>query len=171
MAALKITRDGGRGPICPPIAPPPPPCPPLGLLPEPHRARVTGVSSAHHEEVGGASCIFREPFWFHHTMTSRPMPRGAYSYKCALLTAMCTEGAIIALPRELLEPLKRGPLGGGLRISIPCGGIGDCVCIIRVQSFAVGARLYGLVIDHVVVSCWGVAVVRVRSGVHIMCKK
>ncbi len=31
----------------------PPPCPPLGLLFEPRRARVTGVSSAHHEEVGG----------------------------------------------------------------------------------------------------------------------
>ena len=26
---------------------------PLGLLPEPRRARVTEVSSAHHEEVGG----------------------------------------------------------------------------------------------------------------------
>ena len=35
------------------ISPQPPPCPPLGLLPEPHRARVKGVSSAHHEEVGG----------------------------------------------------------------------------------------------------------------------
>ncbi len=29
------------------------PRPPLGLLHEPRRARVTGVSSAHHEEVGG----------------------------------------------------------------------------------------------------------------------
>jgi len=27
--------------------------PPLGLLPKPRRARVAGVSSAHHEEVGG----------------------------------------------------------------------------------------------------------------------
>jgi hypothetical protein len=30
-----------------------PPRPPLGLLPEPHRTRVTGVSSAYHEEVRG----------------------------------------------------------------------------------------------------------------------
>ena len=30
-----------------------PPLPPLGLLPEPRRARVKGVSSAQNEEVGG----------------------------------------------------------------------------------------------------------------------
>ena len=30
--------------------------PPLGLLHEPHRVRVTRVSNAHHEEMGGASC-------------------------------------------------------------------------------------------------------------------
>ena len=49
----KDTCVGGGGAISPPIAPPPPQRPPLGLLPEPHRARVNGVSSAHHEEVGG----------------------------------------------------------------------------------------------------------------------
>ena len=31
--------------------------PPLGLLPSPHRARVTGVSSAHHVEVGGFPAV------------------------------------------------------------------------------------------------------------------
>ena len=31
----------------------PPPRPPLGFLPEPRRARVLGVSTAHHEEMGG----------------------------------------------------------------------------------------------------------------------
>ena len=31
----------------------PPPRPPLGLLSDLHRARVSGVSNAHHEEVGG----------------------------------------------------------------------------------------------------------------------
>jgi hypothetical protein len=49
----KNTCDGGCVPISPPIAPPPAPYPPLGLLPEPHRARVTGVSSSYHEKVGG----------------------------------------------------------------------------------------------------------------------
>ncbi len=38
------TGDGGGGPISSPIWQPPPPLrPPLGLLPEPHRARVKGV--------------------------------------------------------------------------------------------------------------------------------
>jgi hypothetical protein len=47
-----------RCPISSPIGQPPPPlCPPLGLLPVPHRARVRGVSSAHHEEVGGLLAI------------------------------------------------------------------------------------------------------------------
>jgi len=55
--------------------------PPLGLLPEPRRARVTGVSSAHHEEVGGASSIFREQSRFLRTKTSRPMPIGATEVK------------------------------------------------------------------------------------------
>jgi hypothetical protein len=76
----KNTCDGGCGTISPPIAPPPPPCPPLGLLPEPHRASVTGVSSAHHEKVGGASSIFREQSWFHRTRTSWPMPESAIQY-------------------------------------------------------------------------------------------
>jgi hypothetical protein len=40
-AVQKTTCDGGCGTISPPIAPPPPPCPPLGLLLEPHRDRVT----------------------------------------------------------------------------------------------------------------------------------
>jgi hypothetical protein len=53
QGVFKNTGGGGCSAISPPIAPPPPPCPPLGLLPEPLRARVTGVSSAHHEEVGG----------------------------------------------------------------------------------------------------------------------
>ena len=54
-AVLKNTYDGGCGTISSPIAPPPPPSPypPLGLLHVPHRARVTGVSNAHHEEMGG----------------------------------------------------------------------------------------------------------------------
>ena len=51
-AVLKNTCDGGCGTISPPIAPPPT-CPPLGLLPEPHRARDTRVSNAHHEEMEG----------------------------------------------------------------------------------------------------------------------
>ncbi len=32
-------------------------CPPLGLHPEPRRARVKGVTSTHHEEVGGLPVI------------------------------------------------------------------------------------------------------------------
>ena len=49
----KDTGGGGGGPISSPIwQPPPPPRPPLGLLPVPLRARVKGVSSAHHEEMG-----------------------------------------------------------------------------------------------------------------------
>jgi hypothetical protein len=52
--------------------------PPLGLLPVPHRARVTRALIAHHEELGGgASGIFREQLWFHRTRTSRPIPKGA----------------------------------------------------------------------------------------------
>jgi hypothetical protein len=52
---LTNTSDDGGGAIGGEIAPPPPPPPrpPLDLLPEPHRAKVTGVSSAHHEELGG----------------------------------------------------------------------------------------------------------------------
>ncbi len=48
------TGNGGGGPISSPIWQPPPPLrPPLGLLPVPNWAGVKGVSSAHHEEVGG----------------------------------------------------------------------------------------------------------------------
>ncbi len=68
--------------------------------------------------------------------------------------ALYDEGASIAPPRELPESLKRGPLGGCLRISIPCGGINDRAFILCVHSFALGVRLYGVVIDHDVVSCW-----------------
>jgi hypothetical protein len=32
--------------------------PPLGLMHEPRRAKVTGVSTAHHEEVGGTFFSF-----------------------------------------------------------------------------------------------------------------
>jgi hypothetical protein len=35
----------------------PPQRPPLGLLPEPRRARVKGVSGAHHGEVGGLPVV------------------------------------------------------------------------------------------------------------------
>ncbi len=66
--------------------------------------------------------------------------------------ALCTEGAIVARPRELPKPLKRGPLGGCLRISIPRDGIGYCVCILPTQSFSVGVWLYGVEIDHGVIS-------------------
>ena len=56
------------------------PRPPLGLLPEPRRARVIEVSNAHHEEVGGASDTSRELSRFHRTMTSRLMPAGIYLF-------------------------------------------------------------------------------------------
>ena len=36
-----------------PIIQQPSPCPPPGLLPEPRRTKVSGLSSAHHKEVGG----------------------------------------------------------------------------------------------------------------------
>ena len=53
------TGDGGGGPIFSSIWQPPAPLrPPLRLLPEPRQVRVNGVSSAHHMEVGGASCSF-----------------------------------------------------------------------------------------------------------------
>ncbi len=61
---------------------------------------------------------------------------------------MCSEGASFAPLRELPESLKRGPPGGCLGMSIPCGGIVDCVFILRVQSFDVGVRLCWVVIDH-----------------------
>ena len=59
------TESGGGGyPICSPIEPPPPPLrPPLGLLPEPRRARVKGVTNTHHEEVGGLP-VFSPDFAF-----------------------------------------------------------------------------------------------------------
>ncbi len=52
--------------------------------------------------------------------------------------ALCNDDAIVARPRELPEPLEHGPLGGCLRISITCDGIGICLFILRVQSFVVG---------------------------------
>ena len=58
------TCGGGGGPISSPIGRPQPPLrPPLGLLPEPHRARVKGVTSTHHEEVGGLP-VFSPDFAF-----------------------------------------------------------------------------------------------------------
>ena len=58
------TCGGGGGPISSPIGWPPPPLrPPLGLLPAPHRARVKGFSSTHHEEVGGLP-VFSPDFAF-----------------------------------------------------------------------------------------------------------
>ncbi len=75
--SLNNTCEGGCYTISPPIASPPPPCPPIGLLPAPHRARVKEVFSAHHEQVGGASAILREQSRFHRTRTSRPMSEGA----------------------------------------------------------------------------------------------
>ncbi len=68
--------------------------------------------------------------------------------------ALCNESAIVAAPRELPKPLKRGPLGGCLGICFLCDGTDKCVFILRVHSFAAGVRLYGVVIDHAVVSCW-----------------
>ena len=48
-----VSKDIGDGPISSPIWQPLPPVrPPLGLMLVPRRARVTGVFSAHHEEVG-----------------------------------------------------------------------------------------------------------------------
>ncbi len=52
-AVFKNTCGGGYGAISPPIWSQPPPCPPLGLMYEPCRARVKGVTSAYHEEVRG----------------------------------------------------------------------------------------------------------------------
>ncbi len=70
-AVSKDTCVGGGGAISPPFALPPPQCPPLGLLPDPHHARITGVSIADHEEVGGhlaSSASIPGP--------TRPGPRG-----------------------------------------------------------------------------------------------
>ena len=54
-----------------PIVPQPPPCLQLGLLLEPRRTRVNGVSNAPHEEVGGILHIWRQS-WVH----SGPKIRG-----------------------------------------------------------------------------------------------
>ncbi len=51
-----------------------PPRPPLGLLTEPRRARVTGVSSAHHEVEVGGFLQFLRLSWAH----SEPTIRGRY---------------------------------------------------------------------------------------------
>ena len=59
----------------------PPQRPPLGLMPEPRRARVKGVSGAHHGEVG-ASCGFLG-LRFHYTRDPRPPQVGAI--KCGML--------------------------------------------------------------------------------------
>jgi hypothetical protein len=54
----KNNRGGVYGAISPPIALQPPPRPPLDLMHEPRRARVKGVTIAHHEEVGGGILLF-----------------------------------------------------------------------------------------------------------------
>ena len=79
-----------RCPISSPIGWPLPPLrSPLSLMPQPNRARVTGVYSAHHEEVGEhlashttATCSFSH-------VAPWPMPEGAplllrYLCKCVL---------------------------------------------------------------------------------------
>ena len=73
------TGDGGSGPISSPMWRPPPPLrPPLGLLPQPRRAKVEGVHNAHYEEVdGGASDIFRKHSCSYRIKASRPMQDGA----------------------------------------------------------------------------------------------
>ena len=66
----KDTGDGEGGPISFSMWQPQLPLrPPLGLLPVPHRVRVKGVSSAHHEEVGGL------PAASHDNQRSPPDPR------------------------------------------------------------------------------------------------
>jgi len=44
--------------------------------------------------------------------------------------ALFAKGAKCMRPRELLEPLERGPLGVYFGRSFPCVGIGDCYFIV-----------------------------------------
>jgi hypothetical protein len=68
----------GHIPISSPFGRPPPPLrPPLGLLPKPHRAKVTGVFHRPPRGGGRAFGIFPEQSQLHRTRTSRPMPEGA----------------------------------------------------------------------------------------------
>ncbi len=65
--------------------------------------------------------------------------------------ALFNEGASIVPPRELPESLKRGPLGGCLRICGPCGGILVCEFILQFQSFISVLWCRGVAIDHALV--------------------
>ena len=125
-----------------------PPRPPLGLLPETRRARVTGVSSAQYEEVGGhlvSSASSPGP--------TSPRPRGRcqqapfVQYRTVHLPFVCMCAIIIpSIPRSTLwlcffvAVLESGHVFGGRSPSAsPCRKSGSL--ILDVQCLLVKIRL------------------------------
>ena len=109
---------GGRNPcgddgipISSPFGRPPPPLrPPLGLRPEPRRARVMGVTNAHHEEVGEGLPIVSPDFasitaltLIHRLMALSPTTMGE------------VDSILEGTSRKQLESHQHLPTGGATR--------------------------------------------------------